>query len=209
MSLRTDVSVLYVDPRGPYPKLVADWWDEKRDARLYAGPNPVVAHPPCSAWCQLAPLNQHRYGHKVGADAGCFSAALASVRAFGGVLEHPAYTYAWRAHGLIDPVLGAWCRCLDGGWVTVVSQAAFGHRARKLTWLYYFGNSPPAVPSWDIPAHTAIVSKLGVWVDPSGRKHGSSNPNKMNSAEAKRTPVAFATWLIDLAAQAKPIARSA
>ena len=42
-SLRTDVSVLYVDPRGPYPKLVADWWDAERDARNYAGPNPVVA----------------------------------------------------------------------------------------------------------------------------------------------------------------------
>ncbi len=41
--MRTDVSALFVSPRGPYPGLVADIWDEKRDARLYTGPNPVVA----------------------------------------------------------------------------------------------------------------------------------------------------------------------
>jgi len=31
--LRTDVSALYVDPRGPYQKLLADCWDKARDAR--------------------------------------------------------------------------------------------------------------------------------------------------------------------------------
>lgn len=45
--MRTDVAALYVDPRGPYPKLVAEWYDAARDARTYEGPLPVVAHPPC------------------------------------------------------------------------------------------------------------------------------------------------------------------
>ena len=36
-------------------------WDEARDARTYAGPWPVVAHPPCQTWCKMAPVNQARY----------------------------------------------------------------------------------------------------------------------------------------------------
>jgi hypothetical protein len=28
-----NVAALYVEPRGPYPGLVADWYDEARDAR--------------------------------------------------------------------------------------------------------------------------------------------------------------------------------
>ena len=78
MTLRTDVSAkLYVDPRGPYPKLVADWWDEARDARNYAGPNPVVAHPPCQRWGRFwsgGPLNVSRGIRKtLGDDGGCFT----------------------------------------------------------------------------------------------------------------------------------------
>ena len=31
--MRDDVVVLYVDARGPYPRLVREWYDETRDRR--------------------------------------------------------------------------------------------------------------------------------------------------------------------------------
>jgi hypothetical protein len=98
------VAALYVAKDGAYFGLPAvEPWDEARDARKYRGPWPVVAHPPCDRWCQMAPVNQARYGHKVGDDGGCFEAALNAVRTFGGVLEHPAVSIAWRAFGLPKP----------------------------------------------------------------------------------------------------------
>ena len=100
------IAALFVEPRGEYSKFPGvDLWDQSRDARLYSGPHPVVAHPPCGRWCQLAGLVEARWGHKRGDDGGCFAAALAAVRRWGGVLEHPAWTKAWPAHGLAVPAL--------------------------------------------------------------------------------------------------------
>ena len=66
------VAALYVQKGGAYYDLEGvDPWDEQRDARLYAGPHPVVAHPPCSRWCRLAGLVEARWGHKRGARAVC------------------------------------------------------------------------------------------------------------------------------------------
>lgn len=191
MTLRTDVSALYIDARGPYPALVADCWDEARDAKLYAGPNPVVAHPPCARWCMMANVNAVRYGQRIGDDGGCFDAALASVRRWGGVLEHPGGTMAWGFFGLLKPVRGAWTRStVDRGWVTEVCQVAYGHAARKRTWLYYCGESPPALADWrDPPASARLVYAKG-------RK-------RVRDAAAIHSPVAFAEWLVSLAASAR------
>lgn len=104
------IAALFVQTGGTY--FGHDWidqWDEVRDARKYAGPYPVVAHPPCSRWCRLAGLVEARWGHKRGDDGGCFASALRSVRTYGGVLEHPAYSDAWKAFGLAKPDR-------NGGW---------------------------------------------------------------------------------------------
>jgi hypothetical protein len=75
------IAALYVQRNGVYYGLDnVDPWDEERDARLYQGPHPVVAHPPCSRWCRLAGLVEARWGHKKGDDGGCFAAALHAVR---------------------------------------------------------------------------------------------------------------------------------
>jgi hypothetical protein len=155
------IAALFVASGGVYygPELTdVDQWDEKRDARRYAGPHPVVAHPPCARWCSLAGLVQHVYGYRIGDDGGCFASALASVRKWGGVLEHPAHSIAWRHFDLPVPERGRWLRWLtDPGWVTEVSQVAYGNPARKRTWLYYIGSVAPPPMDWSEPQHTAVV----------------------------------------------------
>src|SRR3546814_14638832 len=102
------IAALFVERGGVYWDLDGvDPWDRQRDARTYAGPHPVVAHPPCERWGRYwygGPM-LHKLGRRlrVGDDGGCFKAALASVRRWGGVLEHPEGSNAWRAFELNMP----------------------------------------------------------------------------------------------------------
>lgn len=86
---------------------------------------------------------------KLGDDGGCFESAIKSVRQFGGVLEHPAGSFAFRHFGLDIPKRGAWINnFLDDSWVCEVDQGQYGHRARKPTWLFAVGIDP-AILNWD------------------------------------------------------------
>lgn len=195
------IAALYVQPNGVYSNLDGvDPWPESRDARLYAGPWPVVAHPSCSVWCQLAHINQKRYGHRVGDDLGCFAKALCAVQDWGGVLEHPAFSYAWPAHCMQRPQRGSWQRTIDGAWVTEVSQSAYGHAARKRTWLYAVCPSPPAL-DWSEPAPRAQVSFC--------KNHGNSALPRMSKKAAAATPLAFRDLLICIARSASAQSRAA
>lgn len=180
------IAALFVERNGPYFGLEGvDPWDESRDARKYAGPWPVVAHPPCARWCRLAGLVEARWGHKRGDDGGCFAAALAAVRAWGGVLEHPAYSDAWVAHELADPLPFGWQQTLDGGWVCHVEQGRYGHLAKKATWLYAFGvRELPSLDWGSIPdgESSALVSWCGNRV-----RSGEKRP-RVGKANASRTP---------------------
>ena len=75
------VAALYVDAAGSYRDLAGvEPWDIGRDARRYAGPHPVVAHPPCQRWGNFyaeSPLAIRQGRRKIlGDDGGCFESAL-------------------------------------------------------------------------------------------------------------------------------------
>lgn len=180
------VAALYVQKGGCYFGLDdVDPWDEARDARLYAGPWPVVAHPPCKSW---SIMGQCRPEIVRGEDGGCFEAALAAVREHGGVLEHPANTHAWRKFGLARPGVEGWASSLgDPGWTCEVDQFHYGHRANKRTWLYYVGPEPPAM-DWSV----APRSPISVHNDGGG---GSGD-------RRSKTPIPFRNILLDMARSA-------
>lgn len=188
------IAALYVQTDGIYYGLEGvDPWDEERDARLYDGPYPVVAHPPCGRWCQLASVNEARWGAKIGDDGGCFEAALAAVRRWGGVLEHPAYTLAWDRYQLPKPTRGYWSRSFtDDGWVTEVSQSAYGHPARKRTWLYYLGENLPPALDWRDVAGDGVVGAGIHTGEAAGRP-------RVDGDVASATPVGFRDVLIEMA----------
>jgi hypothetical protein len=196
MNAASTVAALYVDEAGVYSGLEGvEVWGGSRDARLYSGPYPVVAHPPCNKWSPLAWINQGRLpGYVVGDDGGCFQAALEAVEFFGGVLEHPAQTIAWRRHDLPRPDRGHWCGTFRGGWVTEVDQGTYGHRARKRTWLYYVGPEPPDL-DWTPAVSDVIVSGFL-------HRKGTDESRRVRPAEASRTPEAFRDVLLQMARSA-------
>lgn len=141
------LAALFVERGGGYFGLSdVDPWDESRDAREYAGPYPVVAHPPCQRWGRYwggGPSVTFPRG--LGDDNGCFKSALDSVRTWGGVLEHPEASHAWAHFGLSRPPRsGGWVPADNhDGWTCCVEQGHYGHRARKATWLYAVGTRTP------------------------------------------------------------------
>jgi hypothetical protein len=204
-----DVAALYVQTSGCYYGLDGvDPWDEARDARQYAGPHPVVAHPPCERWGRYwggAPRKPHQY--KLGEDDGCFKSALAAVRAFGGILEHPKDSHAWAAFGLATPPrAGGWVRAdQHGGWTCCVEQGHYGHLSRKATWLYAVDGELPEL-IWgrgEQRIHPVALAKHGY---AKARRIGmmamvgGKDKTKIRNA----TPLPFRDLLLSIARSAAP-----
>lgn len=194
------IAALYVEANGIYSGLPdVELWDEARDARTYAGPWSVVAHPPCTRWCRLAGLVEARWGHKKGDDGGMFKAALDAVWSHGGVLEHPAYSDAWQAFGLPLPRRYGWHGSDRIGYVAHVEQGLYGHPARKATWLYSHGVPYYALPQlrWGGAEGKALVSACMNHTDPNDKR-----PRIMKKVAAA-TPTEFRDVLLAIARAAR------
>ncbi|MGA0312484.1 MAG: hypothetical protein ACO3N4_05380 [Ilumatobacteraceae bacterium] len=210
----TTIAALYVSEDGPYVGLDGvDVWGVTRDARRYAGPHPVVAHPPCERW--------GRYWHggpsakvrrQLGDDGGCFAHALDSVRRFGGVLEHPEASHAWRAFGLARPPYhGGWVQADDhGGWTCCVAQGHYGHRARKMTWLYAVRTERPELtwgPSVGVRLDEGFHSREERRAARDAAKRAPRQ--RLSKRECWATPPAFLDVLVAMARSAQPAEEAA
>lgn len=198
------IVALYVEKNGCYygvPHI--DPWDEIRDARQYAGPWPVIAHPPCQRWGRFwhgSTRKPHQF--KLGEDGGCFAAALAAVRRWGGVLEHPADSHAWSRFELNAPPRdGGWIAAdMLGGWTCCVSQGWYGHTSGKRTWLYthslgelpelYWGNCEQRLHPVALAKHGyAKARRIGMMA-----MIGGKDKTKIRNA----TPLGFRDVLISM-----------
>lgn len=188
------VAVLFARSDSNYKSLPGvDVWDAERDARNWPGGCPVVAHPPCRAWGRMRQFaTKVMPGEKLLARL-----AVAHIRAWGGVLEHPAQSTLWPAAGL--PAPGQ--RDTYGGWTLPINQFCFGHRAEKKTWLYIVGCEPADIP--EVPLRL-------------GRATHCIRPTKsyprlpsVTKAEREHTPPALAAWLVDLARRCQQQSRAA
>lgn len=208
------IAALYIKTNGSYYGLPGvDPWDENRDARRYAGPYPVVAHPPCQRWGKLwagQPLWIKRTGQRKtkGDDGGCFSAALRAIRKWGGVLEHPWGSHAWKHFGItLPPRAGGWVSAGDGllgGWTCCVEQKGYGHYARKPTLLAAYGTDLPEL-RWGVSEMNldpAIVARIGL---EKAKRRGevAARGGGTDSSQRIGTPLEFRDLLISLARTAE------
>lgn len=178
----TPVAVLFARSDSHYRAFPhADVYDIERDARTWQGGAPVVAHPPCRGWGRLRTFAKPRAD-----ELELARFAVAQVRRFGGVLEHPEASALWADQNLPRPGEG-----FDefGGWTLPIVQQWWGHRARKATWLYVVGCAPRNVPLMPL-----VLGRPEFVI-------GSRNAREVSKAEREHTPPQLAAWLLDLAAR--------
>jgi len=186
-AMRT-VAALFVRRDSIYKTLPGvECYDVDRDASLFSGGMPVVAHPPCRAW--------GRFRHLAKPEPGELKAAMRAVllvRRFGGVLEHPASSTLWNACGMRRP---GEPRDSHGGYTIEIEQHDFGHKCRKRTWLYIVGVYPQKLPAWsiDLAEPTYCIDTM---------KRGPHKP-RVSHADRERTPLEFAKWLVEIARRTK------
>jgi hypothetical protein len=202
------IAALYVDRDGCYSGMPdVEAWDEERDARQYGGRFPVVAHPPCQRWGKLwagQPLWIKRTGQRKvkGDDGGCFARALAAVRCWGGVLEHPWGSHAWPHFNLnVPPRSGGWIAAdMMGGWTCCVEQGRYGHYARKPTLLLAYKCDLPEL-DWghsEMRLNPMLIERIGL---ERAKRRGevAAAGGGVNSAPRIGTPPPFRDLLLGIA----------
>lgn len=205
------IAALYVQTGGCYFDLPGvDPWDEARDARQYAGPHPVVAHPPCQRWGRYwagSPLAVSRGKRlKKGDDRGCFASALKSLRRYGGVAEHPADSGAWKHFELnVPPRSGGWVMAdWFGGWTCYVEQGFYGHFSRKPTWLLAYHVDLPSL-HWGEGKQRLCPLAIEKFGYAKARRRGTmvNVGGGGNDTDRSATPLPFRNLLLSIARTAQ------
>lgn len=207
------VAALYVETDGCYFGLPdVDPWDEPRDARLYAGPHPIVAHPPCQRWGRYWRGSPYAVARGLndfekGDDGGCFEFTIDALRRYGGVAEHPADSAAWDAFELNKPPrCGGWVMAdWNGLWTCYVEQGHYGHFSRKPTWLLASHCSLPLL-RWGRAARRLSQQAIEKFGYEKARRRGSMVEvgGGGNDRERSATPLPFRDLLLSVARTAQP-----
>ncbi len=182
------VAILFARTDSNYKQLPnVDVWDELRDARNWQGGCQVIAHPPCRAWGVLKHMAKPKPHEK---DLARF--AIAMVRKWGGVLEHPSGSELWKEMRIAE---------LDlfgdeyGGYTVEIDQYDFGHVAHKPTRLYVCGcdakDLPPMPPKKPGRAAKSMT----------GQVPGTA---RCTQREREYTPLELANWLVETARRCQP-----
>jgi hypothetical protein len=109
------------------------------------------------------------------------------------VLEHPAYSAAWAAYGLLRPsVREGWTLDMHGGATCYVEQGRYGLPVKKATWLYAYGGELPEL-------------RWGYTPDTEGKDHGGMDEwrRRVTYAEGNATTAAFRDVLLAMARSAR------
>ena len=201
------ISVLFVETNGIYfNDSRVDPWDVERDAFGFKGKNKVICHPPCKRWGRFwggGPTHHGKPSQRImGDDNNCFAHSLWAVRTFGGVIEHPEASHAWRWFGLkTPPQKGGWIKSDNyGGFTCCVAQGHYGHRAQKLTWLYAVDTKRPDLKWGKCENKVKLLNgghcKEKLWKE--RRDEGYKPIKRISTQEMMATPKEFKELLISL-----------
>ena len=176
--MKPTVAILCAARNSVYKTLPGlDVYDIDRDCRTFRGGMPIVAHPPCRAWSAYC---RHQ-AKPVDGEKELAPWCLAELRAWGGVLEHPAHSVLWDEFKLPKPgweARGDW-------WSMEVNQSWFGDSRTKKTWLLFSKILPHDLPEMPYRLHDAKGDRRR-WQVMSKHQRAATCPQ-------------FAEWLIEAA----------
>lgn len=181
-------SVLFVRKDSIYKNLGCNCYDIERNALIWPGGHPIIAHPPCRAWGKLKGLAKPKPGER---ELAIWS--VEQIRKYGGVLEHPKHSTLWKEMNLptgknIDEF---------GGFSLSIDQFWFGHKAQKSTHLYIVGIKPGLIPA--MPLRFDAVEYVISTSKRNAKGHRSKAKKETSKKDREATPPELAKWLIEIA----------
>lgn len=182
------MEVLFCETNSVYFYLGCDVYTINNSALNCKSILPAIYHPPCREWSRMRKFANWHPGEKW---LGVW--AIMRARKYGGIVEHPMGSYLFKFMHCPSPGIG-----YDkfGGFTIQVSQVEFGHKCRKLTWLYIVGLNP--VINIEIPFPGRIPSHV------ISQTIGKPSLSRVSRKYRSYTPILFAKELIRLCSLIAP-----